>query len=205
MKRIRAGELPLRVDLPGRKKMKFKAPYFTLLGRDAFDALLAWLKVRPSDSGGVIFVTTSGTVINYDTVHKYWIRKLRRLGLVDPSDGQCTHRTSKNLHEIRDVYRTRFQKSGADPLVAEFCMGHQIDRLGYNKAMSDEAYVRREYRKAEPWLNIITEDPTKVKLSEVEALRQKVDDQGREIEALKEFVRAPVERFEKFRERAQEK
>ena len=62
--------------------------------------------------------------------------------------------TVRTFHEMRDVFKTRFHKSGADPVVAEFCIGHEVDPLGYNKAMSNVSYVSREYRKAEPWLNI---------------------------------------------------
>ncbi|MGD0804039.1 MAG: hypothetical protein ABSA11_08215 [Candidatus Bathyarchaeia archaeon] len=88
-------------------------------------------------------------------------------------------RYGKNPHELRDTFRTRWHKSGADSLAAEFFMGHVVDPLGYNKAMEDIDYTRREYRKAERWLNVLSEDPSKVDAGEVEDLQAKI----RELEA----------------------
>lgn len=41
-------------------------------------------------------------------------------------------------------------------------MGHIIDSLGYNKAFLDIQYMKQEYSKAESFLNVISQDPTKV-------------------------------------------
>jgi len=74
-----------------------------------------------------------------------------------------------NPHEIRDLMRSRWQVSGADPTVAEFIMGHDIDSNHYNKFMRYEpAYLFSEYRKALPWLNVLSCDPNKVDKSEIE-------------------------------------
>ncbi len=123
---------------------------------------------------------------------------LRRLAILPPKVSAPRGkggRTGKGLHELRDAFRTRYHKSLGDPLVAEFMMGHQVDPLGYNKAMDDIDYVKREYRKAEPWLNIISEDPTKVDVYEVETLRQHLEDEtlarsglAQQVEALQRIV-----------------
>lgn len=68
-----------------------------------------------------------------------------------------------NPHEIRDLMRSRWQVSGADPLVAEFMLLHEVDPNAYNKFTKYEQwYPLQEYRKALPWLNVSSCDPNKV-------------------------------------------
>lgn len=95
-----------------------------------------------------------------------------------------------NPHEIRDLMRSRWQVSGADPLVAEFMMQHDIDPNNYNKFMKYERqYPLGEYRKALPWLNVVSQDPDKVDRSDVqtqlEASEAKVEVLSREIARLR--------------------
>ena len=85
-------------------------------------------------------------------------------------------RYGKNLHELRDLFRTRWEKSGARGAAAEFFMGHVVDPLDYNKAYRDEAFARAQYLEAEPWLNVVSEEPSKVDVGEVRSLRHQLDD-----------------------------
>jgi hypothetical protein len=48
-------------------------------------------------------------------------------------------------------------------------MGHSIDSLKYTKIRRDKKYALEQYRKALPWLNIMSEDPRKVDSVDVEA------------------------------------
>jgi transposase-like protein len=74
-----------------------------------------------------------------------------------------------NPHEIRDLMRSRWHVSEADPLVAEHMMGHTIDRNHYNKFMQYEPwYPIQEYRKALSHLNVLSEEPEKVSRTEIE-------------------------------------
>lgn len=87
-----------------------------------------------------------------------------------------------NPHEMRDVFRSEWHLSRADPDVAEFMMGHNVDPNKYDKIMKlHPEYAEEEYRKALPFLNILTEDPRKVSLDKVREIEEKT----REIEALK--------------------
>ncbi|MGD0804040.1 MAG: hypothetical protein ABSA11_08220 [Candidatus Bathyarchaeia archaeon] len=43
-KQLDAGVRPIRVDLPGRKKLKNRRSYHTFLGRDAIDAIMFYMK-----------------------------------------------------------------------------------------------------------------------------------------------------------------
>ena len=45
-------------------------------------------------------------------------------------------------------------------------MGHDVDPLGYNKTMNDKVYILREYRKAEPWLDLLTSDPERIPIDQ---------------------------------------
>jgi len=77
-----------------------------------------------------------------------------------------------HTHEIRDLFRTEFHRAqtyaGADPKCAEFFMGHSIDSLNYDKIMRDRTYALSQYRRALPWLNVLSEDPRFIDRCEVE-------------------------------------
>lgn len=83
-------------------------------------------------------------------------------------------------HEMRDTFRTQChyaqRYNGLDGDCPEFWMGHDIDPLKYDKIMKDVKSTLLEYRKALPYLNILTEEPLKVSRNEV----------GLEFEGLKE-------------------
>ncbi len=102
----------------------------------------------------------------------------------------------KHLHELRDLFRTRWHKSAADPVVAEFLMGHQVDPLGYNKAMKDEGYTKIEYLKALPWLNILSEDPSKVPRELHERQQLVIQDQTRKMDQMERRLRLMEEVLE---------
>ena len=174
---LRSDERFIRVDLPGRKKAKNIRPFYTFIGRDAMEALRIWLKVRGNGDGS-IFLNQFDKPINWKCIHTYWSSHLLRLGIIERPENPPNHiRYGKNPHELRDLFRTRWQKSGRAPEVAEFFMGHNIDPLGYNKAMSDRNYTRNEYRQASKWLNIISEDPEHIHIDEVEDMRSELKDE----------------------------
>jgi len=96
--------------------------------------------------------------------YEVWAEEMENFGL--------SFRYGVNPHEIRDLSRTRWHLSGADPLVAEFMMQHdeQVDPNHYNKfAKYEPAYSVKEYRRALPWLNVLSHDPAKVDRSDLEA------------------------------------
>jgi len=198
-RQMQQGARYLRVDLPGRKKAKNVRPYYTFIGRDGIDVLRAWLKARPDVDHDAIFVTQFKTPMKYDTLYMYWLLRLRQLGLISKpkgyeamsSDERRGIRYGKSDHELRDLFRTRWEKSGSSGTAAEYFMGHIIDRLDYNKAFRDVDYARRQYQKAESWLNVVSEEPDKVPRDEVlktnkkiEELEELVQHQGRVLAAI---------------------
>jgi len=106
----------------------------------------------------------------------------------------CHVRYGVNPHEIRDLMRSRWTPSGADPVVAEFMMGHTVDPNNYNKFMKYESqYVIAEYRKFLPWANILSGDPSKVDRSEIDS---KLEARDAEVEVLRREV-ATLKRLER--------
>lgn len=64
----------------------------------------------------------------------------------------------------------------AKGVAAEFFMGHDIDPNMYNKIMKlHPEWAEQQYAHAEPYFNIISEDPRKVSVNRVWELEQKLE------------------------------
>ncbi len=148
----------IQIDLPGRKMRKNKDPYFTLIGSDAIKAIRDYLRIRP-ESDVAIFLNQFRDPVSPQATTIYWSRHLVKLGFIVPTPEKLgAARYGKNMHEIRDVFRSQWEKSPAKGSVAEFMMGHVVDPLEYNKAHRDEAWVQEEYLQALPMLQIMSSD-----------------------------------------------
>ena len=164
----------IKIDLPGRKGNENDRAFYTFIGSDALESLRKWMDNRPKDCRE-IFVSIDGTPFNYFSLQAYWRRKLRRLS-IGPKNAGIRGRTGKNMHELRDLFRSQWAKSPAKPEVAEYCMGHVIDPLDYNKAWRDEKFYRDEYCKALPYLQILSSGKPfhQIDEEEVDLLRNEV-------------------------------
>jgi integrase len=167
----------IKITFPNGRKMR-RAPFFTLIGPDAIKALKDWLVVRPEDAEA-IFTNQHGAPLNMHSAQLYWLRHLEKLGFIKRErNGKTSVRYGKNPHEMRDVFRSLWEKSPAKASVAEFMMGHVVDKLEYNKACRDEKWVRGEYRKALPMLQIMSSGRPfgQVEEDEIINLQEKVKD-----------------------------
>ena len=173
---IKKGRDIIIIRSPGRKKGVNIKPFYTLIGGDAVDALRKYLendRKRTIDRffGGdpekatAIFYNQKGSPITDHCLRDYWHRKLVQLGLIvlikdDNGKGNPGNRYGKNLHELRDTFRSKatsyYLKEQIPLSVFEFMMGHQVDKNEYDKYCKDEVAVRIQYRKAIPYLNIMT-------------------------------------------------
>jgi len=188
----------LKVDLPGRKKRKFVDPYYTLIGRDGINLLRIYIEEhRPTDLGNSIFYNQAKQDLKERSVYEYWHGKLQQLGLVTVIPGDITTRHGKHLHELRDLFRTNWEKSPAKGITAEYLMGHKVDPLEYNKAFIDFDYVKAQYLQAENWLNILSEDPGSVPKEQYDKLvnRQQIeiDNLKADMETMKAAIRVVKE------------
>ena len=148
----------IKIDFPGRSKLRVMRPFYTLVGSDAIKALKEWVDVRPPDAEA-IFTNQYGAPFSIRSIQLYWIRHLEKLGFIKrEKNGKSSNRYGKNPHEMRDVFRSQWEKSPAKGSVAEFMMGHVVDPLFYNKACRDDEWVREEYLQALPMLEIMSSD-----------------------------------------------
>jgi hypothetical protein len=197
------------IELPGRKKFRNIRPYKTRIGGDALDAIRLYVPKRPGNSA--IFYDQYKGPLSKNSLQLYWKRCLIKLGYMKPkNNGDPGNRYGKNLHELRDSFRTLWSMSGAAPHVAEAMMGHTWDPLGYDKSPDDDKFAMEQYRKALRFLNILSSGEAfgQVDAGEVEKLRAQVKaleaGQGGEVQALRaevgslgDTVRLLMERLEK--------
>jgi hypothetical protein len=165
--------------------MKNIKPFYTFIGPDAIKSLKAWLNLRkrkveqgkiPKDCK-VIFSTQFGTPIAKPNIRRYWLNRLVKTGVIPPRTGENRgKKTGKGLHEMRDVWRSLWSKSPASHVVGEYLMGHQIDKLGYDKSFRDVEFYREEYSKALPYLQLVSSGAAfgRVEKNEVDKLRAEV-------------------------------
>ncbi|MEM2127798.1 MAG: hypothetical protein QXH67_06220 [Candidatus Bathyarchaeia archaeon] len=194
VRRLERREHPIRVDLPGRKRMRNIRPYYTFIGRDAITALQEYLKGEVRAGREAIFINQYGKPLTTKNLTFYWTERLRRLGLAKPQGGVGKGiRYGSNPHELRDLFRTRWEMSGAPGVAAEYFMGHTIDPMQYNKAYRDVDYMMECYLRAEPWLNILSEEPDKVSTFKFEQIRRQQLETERRLREELEQMRKEIE------------
>lgn len=185
---LERGVDPIRIELPGRKRKRNERPYFSFIGLDAINEIRNYFTKRVKSDKAIFLDQFKGPISKLAIKH-YWDYHLRKTGMIKPT-GSAKTRYGKNRHEMRDLFRTLWAKSPASPDVAEFLMGHVVDPLDYNKAYLDESFMKAEYRKALPWLNILSSKRAfgVVEEEEVDRLRSQLEQlQGKKdgrIEAL---------------------
>lgn len=156
-KQLRGDPETIKIDLPGRKKRRNKQGFYTFIGTDAIKAIQDYLDSgkRPDGPGPIFW--NNNKPVKAERAQHYWLQHLIRLGKVKrETNGTTSTRYGKNIHEIRDLFRSQWEKSPAKGIVAEFCMGHAVDPLGYNKAVNDDDWTREQYLLALPMLEIIS-------------------------------------------------
>lgn len=200
VKQLKSSPDIVKIELPGRKRNRNIKPYYSFIGRDAIEALENWFQLRPENAEAIITNQFGKGLRSYD-LKNYWLRHLRKIGIVEQEKGRpYVDRTGKNLHEMRDVYRSLWSKSPANHIVCEYVMGHQIDELGYDKSFRDVDYYRSEYLKAVPYLNLLSRGEAfgLVEKSEITRLERNQQQRINELEAKLDRLMQIVEEKEKL-------
>lgn len=139
--------------------------YYTFLGHDAKTMLKEWLSMRQRIKTDLphLFVVRSkgprgkGTFVPVTPwlVEKNVTDHAKRIGLIP--DKTDVNRYRVHPHRLRKLFKSLCSTHGVDEVVSEWCMGHDIDRLGYDESPDlDEKFFRDEYKKVEPSLNVIS-------------------------------------------------
>ena len=192
----------IKVDLPGRKSEKNIRPFYTVVGGDALRLLQHYLGSDLPEEREAIFLNPLGRPVNETALKRFWLRHLLRLGIIKKEkNGTKGTRYGYGLHDIRDNFRTLWSQSLANPDIGEFLMGHQIDEYGYNQVFRDYDYVVEEYRKALPFLNVLSGGFEPKRNEEVNKLQEKVNELEEELEAER---RNKIEKDTEFKALAEE-
>lgn len=191
-----------RVKTSGEKIRK----YYTFIGCDGVEALKRWLARReritgkPLKEGEPIFIcwrkgADCWTNVKAGTIRKHMLRSVVRAALIPENRGRDYY-NKFHPHELRDAFKSICSLSGVSPIASEFFLGHTIDVDGYDKSpWINEEFYRREYLKAEPMLNILSNpgDQQKLrqqdwKLKQVEAKLTELSEELARRRAFEEYI-----------------
>ncbi len=183
-------KVPVKVDLV-RPKTDYR--YFTGLHRDAVVALKDYLAVRgiprPRPSRNLkslptsepLFLKQTGGPISPEAVGVIYNESGKRAGINVRPEGKFDHHTGAKIrypfhgHECRDSLVTLSRKAGVPEAVANFFIGHSIDRYGYDKSpWNDPDHFMEEYARMSRWLNVVTGE-LEEKEAEIEKARRETE------------------------------
>lgn len=180
---LQTNETIVRVNMPGRKKMRNLHGFYTFIGADALESLRDYFErergwPRPEEPMWIYsYALAKGRVITKQGFNASWLRLLRRAGLIPRRPGKLAARYGFGVHNTRDLAISLLNTvAGLNPLCPEFWAGHDIDPLGYNQFYNIKPdYVLEQYRLAEPHLNIVSMSATEQEnAKEMESLREEV-------------------------------
>ena len=170
---------PIKIDLV---RPKTRTAYYNFLSVDALGALKQWLTYRETltgekmRAGEPMFISFRRTPLGRDRVSSEFTQLAISAGLETKKYGKANEiRYRFHSHELRDTFRTNCTIAGVNYNVAEFFLGHSIDRLGYDKSPNvDVEHFRSQYRLVEPYLNIFSSQ--RVSAKKVSELEEKLVD-----------------------------
>jgi hypothetical protein len=165
---MKAGKHVIILHLPGRKRQENQQPYYTLIGKDAIDALREYFDTERRGGwpkkGEPIWYDQYGGPLTRQAFAQIFMALNRRVGHVpkDRKRKDTSVRYGYNCHEMRDAAKSLLHvKAKADRFdmdVTQLMMGHtdKLDPDKYDKFYENPDYVIQQYTIAEPYLNILS-------------------------------------------------
>jgi hypothetical protein len=216
-------ECPIRIDLV-RPKTGYR--YYSFIDRDATEALKDWLNVRLSLTGkklsvqpkpkpnelpksDPLFIVKKGQPVRAYLVSKIFRDVGVEAGIIIKPNAKAerfkgaSRRYAFHSHEVRDLLKSLARVCGIDTPVADFFLGHSIDKLGYDKnPWNFPEHFRVQYMKMSNFINVLTQPASRQdsnsedvnrKLAELEddkvALEKRLAKMEQETRQLKGLVR----------------
>jgi len=157
--------------------------YYTYIVEDAKLKIRQWLPIREEmlkkagkseykylffnwRRGGRQKLKTELTPVSTNTIGKTVTTLIKKLELVtEPPEGKRSSRTRYYFHghELRDCFKSLCTPAGVNKVASEFFIGHDIDKLGYDKSPHDPHhfdFYRNEYRKVTRSVDVLSNPPT---------------------------------------------
>ena len=165
-------EVPLQIDVVREKE---EVEYFTFIGRDAIEALKAYLNERRAKGeeltpNSPLFVKEGAKKRKNERITQNLIQNMLRetalkAGLITEEDLENADLNPCRPHALRAAFSTILRLNGFDPLLVDFMQGH---RIPYNGAylIPPPERVRQMYAEVEPQLSISQLHPIEKKLEE---------------------------------------
>ena len=165
-------EVPLQIDVVREKE---EVEYFTFIGRDAIEALKAYLNERRAKGEELtpntpLFVKEGAKKRKNERITQNLIQNMLRetalkAGLITEEDLENADLNPCRPHALRAAFSTILRLNGFDPLLVDFMQGH---RIPYNGAylIPPPERVRQMYAEVEPQLSISQLHPIEKKLEE---------------------------------------
>jgi len=197
---VLAHQYPIRVWFSGGRKTNYHKYYCVLL-KDAVEALHEYItkyRGEPKEGEPIWFKEKprDGKLAPLDKDMLWYKFKTLVLSIGMCQKGDVNYHKLKP-HELRDLAITEWNKAGVEmglglEKFAEFFAGHVIDRLNYNKMLSDWDWVLKHIRMIESRMNVISGEQER--LSKLEAQRMIIEAQAKaQGLSVEEYVRKQME------------
>ncbi len=154
---------PIKVKLYRSKTSRTELQeYYTFLGRDAKTQTIQWLKMRPNcDLPHIFVVRQKGpkkhgdySPVTTSLIEKMVTELAKRLNLISAEELKL-QRYHVRPHRLRKVFKGICDEHGVIDWASEFFHGHKIGTYR-ELPWTNEPLVRKEYLKAEPGLNLLS-------------------------------------------------
>lgn len=188
---IRSNREIIALDMPGRKSKRNIRPHYTYIGHDAIASMKQYFERTrgwPKPTEAIWLSELTGNPYTKTAFLQAWLSLLRRAKLIPAARGKRSSRYGYNVHNTRDLAISLLSTvPNLKDFVVEFWSGHEIDPLQYKDLYNlQPKFAADQYRLAEPYLNIISNQRTSdsAKEQELHALKMKMEAMDKVIQSM---------------------